>query len=534
MQRRRQRVGDGRAQHRGPVGRSPCRCHRAQHRALCAEHQALKSFSLARCAAASVANRVSPVSGLTATKYNHGPGVGRAAAVIEALPGLPIGPGRQAGHEVGVVGALRGALGVTGGHPAAALHHVVHRGVHLQLRLPGQAVVDHPRDLAAVGVAPRLRLHDAGDGEHPLGVRPGRHRRRAAGRASWRPWSAAGWWRRRPPRTRTSPGRGIPRRCPWPHAGRPSAAGFFSAAWYSASGRPVPLDSALMHLGLPQALADGHPRHGAVGRVEQHVQRRGRAHPGAQGVGPRLDGAGLRVVGRDVREGLGGLDHPGLLQGHPDGPPGVTGVHHHGRSARPGAGPVLALGQPGHHGLQDLYGGDAGTADERDAEQQHEQPAGAPASPTPAPLLRGQRTAWTARPPGAATAAVPVVPDRPPGSAPRPPVPPPAAPKHLTRRRRRHRPPRRRRRWSSRGAGPSSVLAPCPVPGFTGPAGSAAPAGLHVLAGSHAVAEPHGLAGRRPGAALAIQGCLEDEHCCRLVHHGALLAAGDTTVPQRP
>ena len=42
------------------------------------------------------------------------------------------------------------------------------------------------------------------------------------------------------------------------------------------------------------------------------------------------------------------------------------------------------------------------------------------------------------------------------------------------------------------------------------------------------------LAGRRPGAALAIQRCLEDEHGGRLVHHGPLPAAGDTTVSQCP
>ena len=45
------------------------------------------------CSAWVVANFVSPVAGLTATKYSQGPSVGLMAAAMASAPGLPIGPG---------------------------------------------------------------------------------------------------------------------------------------------------------------------------------------------------------------------------------------------------------------------------------------------------------------------------------------------------------------------------------------------------------------------------------------------------------
>ena len=141
----------------------------------------------------------------------------------------------------------------------------------------------------------------------------------------------------------------------------------------------------------------------------------------------------------------------------------------------PGAGPVLALGQPGHHGLQDLYGEDAGPADERERRTAARGARGRAGAGDAATLLRGQRTAWPPAPRGAG-AGPPARPGRArrrPRSAPRRPGH-PASPPCTRPRDRCHRRPRRRRRWSSRGAGPSSVLAPCPVPGLTGPAGPSA------------------------------------------------------------
>ena len=76
------------------------------------------------------------------------------------------------------------------------------------------------------------------------------------------------------------------------------------------------------------------------------------------------------------RERLGGLDHAGLLQRDPDGASGVAGAHHHGGLPGAGAGPVVARGEPGDHRLEDLDRDDAGPADEREGDQQHDEAGG--------------------------------------------------------------------------------------------------------------------------------------------------------------
>ena len=54
-------------------------------------------MTFALCSSSVTAYFVSPVTGLTATKKNHGPSAGLAAASMLFVPGLLIGPGGSPG-----------------------------------------------------------------------------------------------------------------------------------------------------------------------------------------------------------------------------------------------------------------------------------------------------------------------------------------------------------------------------------------------------------------------------------------------------
>ena len=90
---------------------------------------------------------------------------GRAAASIEARPGLEIGPGGRPALSAGVVGRVDGQLGF-GQRLGVVAGGEADRRVDPQRDPFAQPVVDHGRDQLALAVELRLLLDHRGDRDH--------------------------------------------------------------------------------------------------------------------------------------------------------------------------------------------------------------------------------------------------------------------------------------------------------------------------------------------------------------------------------